>query len=273
MVVGSERLDVTERETILPALSAIEHRRNALATLRHRDFRLLWIGQLISVVGDQIQVVAIAWHIYVLTGSALQLGLVGLARAVPYMTLTMVGGAVADSMDRRRMLVWTQAFQMIVSGWLVYATFSGNVNAGILYVVTFLGGAAQAFDQPARGALVPNVIPPEELSNGFAMMTLLRNTTMIIGPGIGGVLIATVGLSWSYAANGISFLGLMAAVLLMTPIRLRAAASGSNWDKVVGGLRFALAQPLVLMPLLIDFATRISGGSRALLPILSLIHI
>ncbi|HVA23591.1 MAG TPA: MFS transporter [Chloroflexota bacterium] len=242
-------------------------RQHALVTLRHRDFRLLWFGQFISTVGDQMQVVAIAWHVYVLTGSALQLGLVGAARAIPFLLLTLVGGAVADVADRRKLLVCVQAVQIAGSGWIVFETMTGNVSVVTLYLVTFVSGAAQAFDGPARQALVPNVVPKEELANAYTLNTLLRQMATVVGPGIGGILIATAGLGWTYAANGISFLALTGAVLAMRPAPRLAASKPASWDLVMGGLRYAAGQPLVLWPLIIDFCTRSLGSSRGLLPI------
>jgi len=248
-------------------LTPPRRRQHALVTLRHRDFRLLWFGQFISTVGDQMQVVAIAWHVYVLTGSALQLGLVGAARAIPFLLLTLVGGAVADVADRRKLLVCVQAVQIAGSGWIVFETMTGNVSVVTLYLVTFVSGAAQAFDGPARQALVPNVVPKEELANAYTLNTLLRQMATVVGPGIGGILIATAGLGWTYAANGISFLALTGAVLAMRPAPRLAASKPASWDLVMGGLRYAAGQPLVLWPLIIDFCTRSLGSSRGLLPI------
>ncbi len=118
-----------------------ERRRHALTTLRHRDFRLLWTGQFVSTVGDQMQVVAIAWHVYVLTGSALQLGLVGAARAIPFLALTLIGGALADVLDRRQVLLWVQLLRVSTSAWLIFETMTGAGNVLTLYVVTFATGA------------------------------------------------------------------------------------------------------------------------------------
>src|SRR6266571_884928 len=229
-------------------------RQHALTTLRHRDFRLLWSGQFVSTVGDQMQVVAIAWHVYVLTGSALQLGLVGAARAVPFLALTLVGGAVADVTDRRRVLLWVQGLRMVTSGWLIFETMTGAGSVLTLYVVTFAMGAAQAFEGPARQALVTNVVPADELANAYTLNTLLRQGALIAGPGIGGLLIGGVGLGWTYIANGLSFLVLSAAVLAMRPVPRTPSESRTNWDLVMGGLRYAVAQPLVLWPLIIDFS-------------------
>src|SRR5579862_8988923 len=113
---------------------------HALTTLRHRDLRLLLVGQLVSAVGDQIQTVAIAWHMYTLTGSALQLGLIGIARLAPFLCLTLLGGAVAAVAARKRLLLCTQAFQIATSTWLVVETLTGNVGPFTLYAVTMLSG-------------------------------------------------------------------------------------------------------------------------------------
>jgi len=137
----------------------------------------------------------------------------------------------------------------------------------VLYAVTFLSGVAQAFDLPPRQALVPNVVPPEELSQALNLNTLLRQTATVLGPGIGGILVGTVGLGWSYGANGISFVALMVAVLAMGPVPAVARQRGSHWELAMGGLRYTRQQPLVLWPLVIDFCTRAIGSSRGLLPI------
>jgi MFS family permease len=221
----------------------------------------------VSTVGDQMQAVAIAWHIYVLTGSALQLGLVGATRAIPFLLLTLIGGALADVMDRRHLLLWVQMVRISSSAWLIVATLTGHESALTLYAVTFLNGAAQAFDGPARQALVTNVVPAEELASAYNLTTLLRQLATIFGPGIGGVLIGTVGLGWTYLANGVSFLVLTFAVLAMRAVVREAPTQRTSWALVVGGLQYAAAQPLVLWPLLIDFTTRAIGTSRGLLPI------
>jgi predicted MFS family arabinose efflux permease len=241
--------------------------RHALTALRYRDLRLLLLGQLVSAIGDQIQTVAIAWHIYTLTGSALQLGLIGIARLVPFLCLTMLGGAVADVADRKRLLLCTQAFQIATSTWLVFETLTGSVGAFTLYAVTLLSGAALAFDSPGRQALLPNMVPAEELPSALTLNTLLRQSAQIVGPGIGGVLMATVGLGWTYAANAISFLALMGALLAMGPIPGVLASRRVTWELFVGGLQHVAREPLARWPLAIDLVTRGVGNSRALLPI------
>ncbi|MGH2468813.1 MAG: MFS transporter [Chloroflexota bacterium] len=235
--------------------------------MRHRDFRLLWIGQLISGVGDQMQLVGISWHLYLLTNSALELGLLGLTRAVPFMTLSLFGGALADTMDRKRLLIITQSSQMVVTSGLVTAAALGKATPLVLYAVTFLSGALQAFDGPARQAMIPNLVPRRELAGALTVLTVLRQASAIIGPGIGGLVIARAGLAANYFGNALSFLAVVIALLLLGPVPAAAAAAGSNWERVLGGLAFARREPLVLLPLLLDFATRIPVTMRGLLPL------
>jgi len=242
----------------------------ALASLRHRDFRLLMFGQLISAAGDQMQTIGLAWHVYVLTNSPLQLGLLGLFRAVPFMVLSLVGGALADSMDRKRLLILTQGSQMLLTSGLVLATASGHVTVWLLYLVTFLGGAAAAFDSPARQAIIPNLVPRAELTGAMTLLTLLRRTAMIVGPGIGGLVIGRYGLTWNYFGNALSFLAVVAAVLLLGPVPQMAVTSARNWERLTAGLHFARKEPLVIVPMLMDFLTRGCGSTNTLLPIFAL---
>ena len=227
-------------------------------------------GQLISAAGDQMQTIGLAWHVYVLTNSPLQLGLLGLFRAVPFMVLSLVGGALADSMDRKRLLILTQSSQMLLTGGLVVATASGHVTVWLLYLVTFLGGAAAAFDSPARQAIIPNLVPRAELTGAMTLLTLLRRTAMIVGPGIGGLVIGRFGLTWNYFGNALSFLAVVAAVLLLGPVPQMAVTSARNWERLTAGLHFARKEPLVIVPMLMDFLTRGCGSTNTLLPIFAL---
>lgn len=118
--------------------------------LRHRNFRLLWFGQLVTSIGNQMQIVAIAWHLYELTDSTVALGLLALFRLVPFMILSLVGGAMADVMDRRRLMTVTQFLQMGVALLLALTAFAGVEDPWPIYVAAFLGGAFMAFDGPAR---------------------------------------------------------------------------------------------------------------------------
>ena len=238
-----------------------------LGVLRHRDFRLLWLGQLVSTVGDQMQAIAIGWHVYQATNSSLALGTVALCRVAPFMVLSLLGGALADASDRKRLLVVTQWVQIAVTLLLVASTGLGDSAIWVIYLATFLAGAANAFDGPARQALIPNLVPPSDLAHALTLNTLLRQTASIVGPGLGGWTVAQFGLSATYAINAASFLGVVAAVLLRGPVPPLPPATTSNWQRIAEGLQFARTTPLVFFPMLLDFVTRCLGSPRGLLPV------
>src|SRR5579862_658875 len=241
--------------------------RHMLATLRHRDFRLLWLGQLVSTVGDMMQSIGISWHLYVLTSSPLQLGLLGLIRAVPFMALSLAGGAMADSMDRKRLLIVSQVAQMAFAGVLAAATATGHVTVWLLYGATFLTGAASAFDSPTRQAMVPNLVPRREMVHAMTLLTLMRRTAMIAGPGLGGLVISAFGLAPDYFGNAISFLAVVVAVLVMGPVPKVVLTVARPMDRITGGFHFARREPKVMVPMLMDFVTRSCGSAGTLLPV------
>jgi MFS family permease len=241
----------------------------ALATLRHRNFQLLWLGQLISAVGDQMQIVAIAWHVYLLTGSALDVGIIGVFRLLPFIVLSLLGGAFADVADRKKIILVAALVQLVATGGLAAAVYTGHVSIWLLYAITFISGAATAFDQPARTALVANVVPRDEMSNAFTLLIVLRQISQIAGPGLGGVAIAVLGLGTTYLANGASFLAVVAALLLMGPVAMERAQRGGGWERILAGFQFARRDRLIMLPLGMDVGTRLFVSSRPLLPILA----
>jgi len=242
-------------------------RRHALATLRHRDFRLLWFGQLISTIGDQMQSVAIAWQIFVLTDSSLHVGLVGLSRVVPFLLLSFIGGAVADIVSRKKLILVTQSILMASTIALVLATAAGTVTPGFIYAISVISGAASAFDGPARQSILPNLVPRTELANAMTLHTILRQTATIIGPGIGGIVIGLFGLAATYAINVGSFLAVILALILMSVVPAPKRGSVKGWDTVLGGLRYVRGEPLVLAPLLLDFVVTCLRSYRSVLPV------
>ena len=242
-------------------------RQNALATLRHRDFRLLWFGQLISTIGDQMQAVGIAWHIFILTDSTLHVGLVGLARVIPFMLLSFIGGAFADMVSRKRLILVTHVLLMAATGVLVLTTATGTVTPAIMYAVSVVSGAASAFDNPARQAIIPNLVPRSELANAMTMNTVLRQTATVLGPGIGGLVIGLFGLAPTYAVNALSFLAVILALLMMSEVPAPKRGAAKGWDTVLGGLRYVRGEPLVLAPLLLDFIVTCLRSYRSVLPV------
>jgi MFS family permease len=241
--------------------------REAFKALRHRNFRLIWFGQLVSTIGDQMQAVAIAWQIFVLTNSSLKVGLVGLFGLVPFLLLSFAGGALADRVDRKRILVATQSMMMLQSAFLVVATIADVATPGLIYAVSFAAGATRAFDQPARQALVPNLVPPEDLANALSLNTMFRQMATIVGPGLGGLVVGIFGLAPTYALNAVSFLAIIGALIVTDPLPALARQVEVGWSVVMGGLRFVRGEPLVLSLLCLDFLATALGSVRALFPV------
>src|SRR5438105_4812067 len=143
--------------------------------LRHRDFRIFWSGLVVSAIGGQFSSVAMAWQIYELTNSPFQIGLLGLARAIPQMVLVLFGGLLADALDRRRLMMVTQLAQFAVTSALVGLTAMGQMTPLLLYVASALLAVATALETPARQAIVPNLVPREELTSALALNSTQRN--------------------------------------------------------------------------------------------------
>jgi MFS family permease len=243
-------------------------------SLRHRDFRWLWASQLVSLTGSQMQVAAVDWHVYLLTHSPLALGAVGLSRVIPIASLSLFGGVVADRFDRKRIMFLTQSSLTVVAAVLAYLTFTGRESLWTLYVMTGLTSAAGSFDNPARQALIPRLVPREDLPGALAMNLTMFHAGMIGGPAIAGVLIAasgegTHGLGWIYLVNSASFLGVVVALL-----RMRAsgrvdevAQRETPWTSLKQGLRFVFSTPIMVWTMALDFIATFFSGANSLLPI------
>src|SRR6185369_7921046 len=221
---------------------SVVNKRSAFAALRHRDFRLLWLGQIVSVTGSQMQSVAINWHVYVLTKSAFALGLVGLFRGLPIIICSLIGGVLADAVDRKRLMIITQATMLVSAGLLTAFTIVGIESVWPIYLLSCFASAATAFDIPARQSLMPTLVPPEDFPNAVSLGLIVFNVATICGPAIAGFLLAESGPAIIYAFNGVSFLAVIAALLMMR-VSGRPEIDGStpsalSLDALKEGLKF-----------------------------------
>ncbi len=260
------------------AIQAPRLRKNPFLALQHRDFRLLWFGQLISIAGSQMQTVAINWHIWQLTQSPLALGLIGLARLLPIIVFSLIGGILADKRDRRRVLLVTQTAMMLVAMMLGAITDLGLVTPLAIYVLSALAAAAVSFDNPARQALVPNLVPREHLTNALTLNSILFQLTTVLGPGLAGVVIAASGVGTIYWINAASFLAVLAALVLMRPPpqdRLQSNGQQSNLHALREGLHFVVHQQIIFSTMLLDFLATFFSSANTLLPIFatSILHV
>lgn len=240
--------------------------------LQHRNFRLLWLGQLISFSGSMMQQAAILWHVSLLVPSerrGLALGIVGLVRLGPIVAFSLLSGVVADAVDRRRLMMVTQVSAGLVAAALALLAFAGLAAVWPVYVLAALGAAASAFDGPARQALIPSLVPRPHLANALSLNQIMFQSASVIGPSVGGVLIATLGVGWAYLFNAVSFLFVILALLLMRNVPVidandRAEASiGAARE----GLRFVFSSPIIRATMLLDFIATFFASATALLPI------
>jgi MFS family permease len=252
--------------------------------LKHRDFRRLALTQLLSLVGSQMQNVAIDWHVWVLTRSPLALGLVGLVRVLPIVALSLVGGLVADRHDRRRIMLATQTAMMLVAAALGAATLLGRDSVGLVYALTACTSAAGAFDNPARQSLVPRLVPERDLPGALAILLSAFQLAAIGGPALTGLVLAgaasgspgadarahTGGLALVYLLNAASFAGVLVTLATLRASGRVERAPGPPEHPIASlreGLRFVFSTPILVWTMTLDFLATFFAGSMSLLPV------
>jgi MFS family permease len=222
--------------TIVRALKA----RTFRSLRRHRNYRIFFTGQLVSLAGTWMQNVALAWLVLELSGSALAVGALAFWRFVPFTVFGLVAGVVADRVDSRRFVMATQAAAMGVSVVLAVVTLTGTATLPVVYVLAALGGIALAFDAPGRQALTYQLVGPRELPNAVALNAGLFNGSRVIGPAIAGVVIAVAGTGVCFVLNAVSFLAVLTALARLRPEELHAVERDPG-ARLVDGTRRALA--------------------------------
>lgn len=237
--------------------------------LKQRDFGLFWASLLFSAVGSQISTVAIAWQVYELTNSPFQLGLAGLFRALPIMVLSIPGGVLADRVDRRMLLIVTQSLAALLALALALLSYFGTVQVWHIYLVTFLSGAVGIFDSPARTALIPTLVRPEQLATAYALNITWRQIATLSGPFIGGVIIASVGLSASYFIDALSFSSVIICLALMRarPAPPSGEKKESPLQSVRGGFEFIRDNSAILGLMGMDTCVQFFGAYRSMMPV------
>ncbi len=246
----------------------------ALVAFQHRNFRLLWAGLLLSFTGSYMQNAALLWHVSLLAPpdrKALALGMVGLVRVVPIITFSMIAGVMADAHNRRRLMIVTQSGAALVAVALAAATSNGLSLLWPLYSLAALGGAVNAFDLPARQSLLPTLVPREHLPSAISLNAIVMQSAAVAGPALGGLVIASAGLTWVYVVNALSFGFVIAGLLMMrdVPERPDAAQAGNDvsWRAAREGLDFVFRSPLIRSTMLLDFCATFFSTGMALLPI------
>ncbi len=248
-----------------PAHGAPVH--DPLAVFRQPNFTLFAVGRFTSATGQRLMDAAIAWQVFQISGNALDLGLIGLVRFAPSLGLGLVGGAVADRYDRKRILLLTQLAPLIGAIVLFTATRAGSVNLPLIYGVVLLSAIAGAFEQPARQSLLPSLVAKETFPQALTVTSTVQSLAFVTGPALGGFAIAVISISGAYAIQ----LGLIAvslgAVLFLHPAPIVGPRRAVSIGAIKEGIQFVFHRQALLGAMTLDMFAVVFGGATALLPI------
>ncbi len=240
--------------------------RRMFAAFRHRNYRLFFMGQLVSLIGTWMNNTAEGWLVYQLTGSKAMLGIVAAASSGPMLFFSTFGGAVADRFPKRSILVVMQVLNMVLSFLLAYLVWAGSVRPWQIIVLALLGGVVMAFDMPARQSFVIEMTSREDLTNAISLNSSMVNGARILGPSLAGILMAKVSIAFCFFADGVSFIAVIAGLLLMRLApHVRAAHEGSALEHALGGFRYAWSNTRVLTILTLFAVVGIFGWSYSVL--------
>jgi MFS family permease len=239
-------------------------------SLKRRPYLYLWVGLLISITGSQMQIWALYWHIREITDQPIAVSVLGLVRFVPVLLLSLFAGLLADRFNRRKVAIVTQVTLGLVALAFGVLTNSGVISLGWIYGLSVLQSIAITFDLPARQALIPNLVPQDELPNAFSMNSIAVNVGAILGPALSGLVIAYAGLRWVYWLNAISYLAVILALVLMgkitTNVQSKPAVTGGIRADIREGIQFILKQPIILSSMILDFFATFFSSANTLLP-------
>lgn len=251
------------------AREAGRRRLHTFSALRHRNYRLYWLGMLVAIIGLQVQMVAQSWLVYQLTDSPALLGMVGLTQAIPTLVLTLFGGVVADRVDRRRLLLTTQGATGLLLLLLATLVATDHIQLWHIFAVAFLVGAVSAFDQPARMALVPHLVAREDLLNAVAMTSMVWQSSRIVGPALAGLLIGLVGIAPCFYLTTLGVLGMVLALKAVQVPPVAPPAGSRNVLRNLGeGVGYVWRNPIFRSLIGLTFFNSLFGMSYvAMMPV------
>ena len=239
--------------------------------LRHdRDFRLLWAGQLVSQTGTHITRVALPYQVYVLTGSTLAIAALTLFQLVPILLFSLGAGSLADAVDRRRLLIATQVGEAMATGALFILALQPDPPLAGIFAAAFAIAALSAFDQPARSAAVARLVPPQRFPAAVALTHLTFNGAAVLGPAVGGVLLALIGLAGVYLIDVLSYAAALVAAVAIRPMPPLGEFARPGLSAIVEGLRYVTRHRLILSTFVVDMAAMVFARPIALYPVLAL---
>lgn len=248
-------------------LAAFQRATRAFA---HRNYRLFFFGQLVSLIGTWMQIIAQAWLVFTLTQSPFLLGLAGFAGQIPVFVIGPFMGAVADRFPRRRILIVTSVISMVLAMLAGVLTVTGRIEIWQIFVLAALLGTVNALDAPTRQSFLLELVGRTDLGNAIALNSSVFNAARLVGPAVGGLVVASVGEGWCFLGNGLSYLAATAALLMMrlAPVERPPPRQGSRLAEIAGGLAYARATPEVGRALLLLGIVSLAGMPYAtLMPI------
>lgn len=240
-----------------------------LRALSHRNFQLFFGGQLISLIGTWMQTVAQSWLVYRLTGSSVLLGTVAFAGQIPILLLAPIGGTLADRHNRHRIVIATQISAMVLAFILAVLTMTGRIHVWHIVVLGALLGVVNAFDIPARQSFIVEMVGKEDLMNAIALNSSMFNGARVLGPAVAGILVASIGEGWCFFANSVSYLAVIAGLLMMHlgPRRV-PDRTASALESIVEGFRYARRTgPIRALLLLVGLVSLVGMPYTVLMPV------
>ncbi|MGA7732037.1 MAG: MFS transporter, partial [Chloroflexia bacterium] len=259
---------VAEKAPIAEESKEAPRRTSPWMALRYRDFRLLWAGGFVSQMGSQMRLVAVGVQLWDLTHSYQLLGLLGLVKLLPLLGFSLFGGVVADALDRRRLLMLTQSVMALTSVVLAVATGFGWISVPLIYAISAISAAATAFDNPARSALIPNLVPRKDLPNALSLNIIMWQMATIIGPTLAGLFVAmhTLGFVVIYWIDAVTFTAVIIALYFLRTRPQQAATRDVSVKAALAGLRFLRKTPIIMSTMVLDFMATFFGAAMVLIP-------
>lgn len=231
-------------------------------------YRALWIGQIVSLMGTQMRILAVSFQVFRLTGSTVAVGLVGLVELIPLIAFSIIGGALADRIERKTLMAWMQVGLMATVVGLAVVSMQEEPSVLAIYALSALGAVFQAADRPARSAIIPNLVSAEQIPAALALRQVVFQLTQIAGPFLGGILIASFGdeVTGVYLIDAASFLAAIVALHWVPRTRAERNHEQTALESIREGLSFAVRTPLILSILVIDLIAMVFGMPRAAFP-------
>lgn len=239
---------------------------------------MYWAGLLISNTGSQMQVWAIFWHLRVMSDDPIVVSGIGIAKFLPILLFALIGGLVADTFDRRRVVLITQTAMILIATALGLLTYFGHIQLWHMYVLVAIQGIAVSFDGPSRQSMVPAIVPREDLPSAFGLQSIAADVGAVVGPALCGLVIATLGLQWIYWINAVSFIAVIIALINMGPIPSPRSLNVNktlnplkrlNFAEIPAGIRFIMGHPIILSSMLLDFFATFFSSANTLIPFIA----